>query len=370
MRTGFVWHNDYAEYDSGMLGILERPHPSFEPLRTVDHPLPKLRMRNLIRSSGLERQLQAIAPVPAMVDTLALCHDAAYIERIARMSAAGGGDGGVGAPFGPGDYDIACLSAGGVIAAVDAVMTGQVDNAYALVHPPGHHARRDSGMGYCLLANGPLAAMHARSRHGLERVAIVDWDVHHGNAAQEIFWNDPGVLAISIHQAQSYPHSGSVSEIGEDEGLGYTLNIPLPAGAGEPAYMAALSEVVLPALEAYRPELILVSCGFDAGLCDPLGRMRLNAGSFARMTHAICTAARELCAGRIVFAQEGGYDPSSVPFFGLATIEALAKINTGIENPFMLPAPVAEALRSDERAAIDQARAMMLQNATGRQDVT
>lgn len=357
--TGFVWHDDYARYASGMLGILERPHPAFEPLVTVDHPLPKSRMKNLIASTGLENHLQPIAPLAATREMLALCHDPAYVDRIVRMSAAEGGDGGVGAPFAHGGYEIAALSAGGVVAAVDAVMTGQVDNAYALVHPPGHHARPDSGMGYCLFANAPIAAMHARKRYGLRRVAILDWDVHHGNAAQEIFWRDPAVLAVSIHQAEAYPHSGAVHEIGDGNGLGYTLNVPLPAGAGEPAYLATMEEVVLPALYAYRPELILVSCGFDAGLCDPLGRMRLNAGSFSRLTSAICVAARELCEGKIVFAQEGGYDPSSVPFFGLATIETLSGISTGIDNPFSLPLSAAEPLRADERTAIDDARATM-----------
>ena len=339
--TGLVWNDAYAEYDSGMIGVLEQPHPLFEPLPTIDHPLPKRRMKTLLDRTGMTDRLTSIAPRPATRDELLRAHDAAYLDLLARMSAAGGGNGGDGAPFGPGDLDIAMLAAGGCLAAVDAVMTGAVENAYALVHPPGHHARPALGSGFCLLANGPLAALHARARHGLTRIAIVDWDVHHGNAAQEIFWVDPGVLAISLHQADCYPpESGRIEDTGAGAGAHHNINIPLPPGSGEPAYRAAMDRIVLPALRAYRPELILVACGYDAGYFDPLGRMCLNSGSFAWMMAEIVIVAREVCAGRVVVTQEGGYDPSSVPFHGLATIEALSGLSAGIDNPFASgPAP-------------------------------
>ena len=357
MRTGLVWHDDYLRHDSGMQGALEVPHPFFDPLPTIDTPLAKKRFKDLLDRTGMTDRLTPVPPRPATRDELLRCHAARYLDRIARESATGGGEGGMATPFGQDSYAIAALAAGGVIAAVDAVMAGSVDNCFALVHPPGHHARVDEGVGFCLFANGPIAAQHARATYGLKRIAIVDWDVHHGNAAQEMFWRDRGILALSIHQADCYPvGSGGCDEIGEGDGEGYTLNIPLPPGSGEEAYGAAMDRVVVPALYGYRPELILVACGFDAGMLDPLGRMRLNSGSFGRMTTAIIKAAAAICQGRVVFAQEGGYDASSVPFHGLATVEALCGASAAIDNPFAYPAPIEpDALGGDERAAIERA---------------
>jgi acetoin utilization deacetylase AcuC-like enzyme len=361
MKTGLVWHEDYMRHDSGMQGALESPHPFFDPLPTIDTPVTKKRFKALLDRTGMTDRLHPVAPRPATRDELLRCHAARYLDRIERESASGGGEGGEATPFGHDGYAIAALAAGGVIAAVDAVMTGAVDNCFALVHPPGHHARADEGVGFCLFANGPVAVWHARRAYGLTRIAIVDWDVHHGNAAQEMFWRDPGILALSIHQADCYPvGSGDFDEIGEGDGEGYTLNIPLPPGSGEEAYASAMDRIVTPALRAYRPELILVACGFDAGMLDPLGRMRLNSGSFGRMTAALMAAADEICQGRVVVVQEGGYDASSVPFHGLATIEAMCGQSAGIDNPFAYPPPEdLEAMRVDEHTAIQRAEATL-----------
>lgn len=355
MRTGLVWHDDFGKYDSGMLGVLELPHPFFEPLPTIDTPLPKRRMKSLLDACGMASKLTHIEPRLAERSELLRAHEADYLDNLEAMSARSGGNGGDGAPFGPGDFDIARLSAGGCMAAVDKVMSGEVRSAYALVHPPGHHARPSVGTGFCLLANGPLAALHAREVWGVSKIAIVDWDVHHGNSAQEIFWTDPSVLAISIHQADCFPPaSGNIDEIGSGAGEGFNLNIPLPPGSGEPAYRAAIEQVVLPALRAFRPELILVASGFDAGLFDPLGRMCLTSNSFAWMMTSLVAVADELCDGRVVVTQEGGYDASSVPFHGLATIEALSGESSGIDNPFR-SAPDLGEMREHEAAAVDDA---------------
>jgi acetoin utilization deacetylase AcuC-like enzyme len=355
MHTGLVWHDDFAKYDSGMLGVLEQPHPLFEPLPTIDTPLPKRRMKSLLDACGMTSKLTPITPRMAKRSELLRAHQSDYLDRLAEMSAGKGGNGGDGAPFGPGDFDIAQLSAGGCLAAVDEVMSGRVRNAYALVHPPGHHARPSVGTGFCLLANGPLAALHAKEVWGVDKVAIVDWDVHHGNSAQEIFWTDPSVLAISLHQADCFPPaSGNVGEIGGGAGENYTINIPLPPGSGEPAYRASMEQVVLPALRAFRPGLILVASGFDAGFFDPLGRMCLTSSSFAWMMAAIVGVADDLCGGRVVVTQEGGYDPSSVPFHGLATIEALSGQAAGIDNPFAI-GPVVAEIRVHEVAAVVEA---------------
>jgi acetoin utilization deacetylase AcuC-like enzyme len=220
--------------------------------------------------------------------------------------------------------------------AVDAVLDGEVDNAYALVRPCGHHALAERGMGSCIFANGPLAALHALERQDVQRVAIVDWDVHHGNGAQDAFWDTANVLAISVHQADGYPRgSGALNETGEGAGAGFNLNIPLPPGSGHGAYIAAFERVVAPALRAFDPDLILVACGFDASALDPLGRMMLHSQTFAAMTRIVKEAAAETCGGRLVVCHEGGYSAAYVPFCGIAVVETLAESPSGVEDPFL-----------------------------------
>jgi len=239
-------------------------------------------------------------------------------------------------PFGPGGFDIAALAAGGVMSAVDTVMAGTVRNAYALVRPPRHHAEAQHGFGFCIFNNGAIAARHAQRAHGLRRLALVDWDAHHGNGAQHIFWTDPNVLTKSIHQDSAFPQGfGPITDIGEGKGIGYNLNIPLPPGSGVGAYLAAFERVTVPALRRFGPELIIVPCGFDAGCFDPMSRMMLHSDCFRAMTRLIQTAAEEFCAGRLVLCHEGGYHKTSVPFFGLAVIEQLAGIGSGMTDPFL-----------------------------------
>jgi acetoin utilization deacetylase AcuC-like enzyme len=214
------------------------------------------------------------------------------------------------------------LAVGGCLAAVEAVVAGTVDNAYALVRPPGHHAEPARGRGGCISSNLVLAALHAQAALGLERVAIVDWDAHHGNAAEVAFWEEPAVLTVSLHQDNTYPPgSGGVDERGGGPGEGFNLNIPLPLGSGDGAYLAAIERVVTPALRAHRPHLVLVGSGLDASAMDPLARMLLHGRSFAGMTRRILNVAADVCGGRVVFCHEGGYSSAYVPFCGLAVVE-------------------------------------------------
>jgi acetoin utilization deacetylase AcuC-like enzyme len=292
------------------------------------------------------------------VEELERAHDANYVEGIRALSDARGGDAGDGeTPFGPGSYEIALLAAGGTITAVDAVLDGRVGNAYALVRPPGHHALPHSGMGFCLFANVAVAVRHAQAARGIGRVAVVDWDVHHGNGTQAIFEDDPSVLAISLHQDGLYPaRSGTVEENGTGPGKGATLNVPLPAGSGRGAYVAALERVVVPALERFRPELIVVACGFDAGAQDPLGRMTLTAAAFGELTELVLDAAGRLCGGRLVCSHEGGYSAGHVPFCGLAVIERLAGESAGIQDPFAYLGDVpGQELQPHQEAAVEAA---------------
>src|SRR3954451_2458575 len=356
--TGWVWDERYAWHDARGLRDSAPPEALFEPEPSLESGVAKRRFRNLVDASGLLAQLTPIAPFAAPDEALARVHDPAYVETMRAASAGAGGDAGDWTPFGRGTLEIASLAAGGCIAAVDAVLDGTVRNAYALVRPPGHHAGPDGGCGYCIFSNVALAALHLREARGLERVAIVDWDVHHGNGTQATFLRDPSVLAISLHQEDLFPvGSGRVEDSGEGDGRGTTINVPLPAGAGRAAYLAALDRVVRPALERFAPDFLLVACGLDASMVDPLGRMNLSSECFALLADRVLAAAADLCDGRLVLCHEGGYSSGYVPYCGLAIVERLAGVDVGVVDPWLDEARTVAALplREHESAAVDAA---------------
>jgi acetoin utilization deacetylase AcuC-like enzyme len=358
-RTGFVWHELYMWHDTGS-GTSELPSGCWlEPHVHAENPDTKRRLKNLLDATGLTDKLVPLPPREATVEEICRVHDAAYVERIRELSTGRGGDAGIETPFGRGSYEIAQLSAGGTITAVEAVLDGEVDNSYALVRPPGHHALPALGMGFCIFGNVAVGVRHAQATRGIGRVAVVDWDVHHGNGTQAIFWDDPSVLAISLHQDGLYPaDSGRLDEVGGDGARGATLNVPLPAGSGRGAYLAAVDRVVVPSLERFRPELIVVACGFDGGALDPLGRMMLPASAFGELTGRLLVAANRLCDGRLVLSHEGGYSAGHVPFCGLAAIEALSGESAGIDDPFAyLGDVVGQELHPHQAAAVDAAAA-------------
>lgn len=302
-----------------------QPHPVWE------SPEGKRRVKNLLDATGVSDALDIRRPQPATDEQLGRVHTPGHIQRM-RAASELGGDGGDGAtPVGRGSFDIACISAGGVIEAMTAVASGSHSSAYALVRPPGHHALPDSGMGFCLFNNIGIAVRDAQSRGLAKRIAIVDWDVHHGNGTQHIFYDDPDVLTISIHQDGKFPLTGgTLDEHGSGPGEGFNINIPLPAGSGNGAYAAAMQQVVLPALHAFAPDLIVVASGYDANLVDPLGRQMVTAGQFGAMARQLVQAADELCDGRIVVVHEGGYSAEYVPFCALRVIEAISGIDSGV----------------------------------------
>ncbi|MBV9819286.1 MAG: class II histone deacetylase [Solirubrobacterales bacterium] len=359
-RTGWVWHERYAWYDSRGLSDSLGPECLFEPQPSLDHPASKRRLRNLVDASGLLAHLTEIPPSPLTDDELGRLHDRDYIAAVRAASAGAGGDAGGGTPFGRFSYEIATLAAGGCREAAEAVMDRRVDHAYALVRPPGHHAGPEGGYGYCLFSNVALAALHLRAERGLPRVAIVDWDVHHGNGTQAAFWTDPSVLTISMHQEDLFPPgSGLVGEVGGGAGEGATINVELPAGSGRAAYLAALDRVVLPALERFAPAFVLVACGLDASLNDPLGRMNLTSECFALMTERLQRVAGAVCDGRLVLCQEGGYSTTYVPYCGLAIVEQLAEVRTGVVDPWISDARRVRELplrEHEERAIVAAAR--------------
>lgn len=252
-------------------------------------------------------KFQGIEPREATREELERVHLPAYIDRIAATA---------GEKLYMLDpdtvttaetYDVARLAAGGVIVAVDSVVSRETDNAFALVRPPGHHAQAEVAAGFCIFNNIAIGARHALARHGLERVLIVDWDLHHGNGTQEAFYEDPKVLYVSTHQSPGYPGTGGMSEMGRGTGLGYTLNIPLRGGADDALYLRLFRDILAPAAEAFRPELILVSAGFDPYVGDPLGEMRVTPEGFAYLTRTLLNLAEALCGGRLVLVLEGGY---------------------------------------------------------------
>lgn len=330
MRTGLVWDERFSWHDAGRASS----SPWSEPYPALDRPESKRRMFALLEASGLTGHLTRIAARPASEQELCAFHTPAYIEHIRSLSVAGGGDAGESASFGPNGFDIASLAVGGCIEAVGAVLDRRVDRAYALVRPCGHHAEPDRGRGFCLFGNIAIAVHHARATHGVGRIAVIDWDVHHGNGTQGAFYASSEVLTISLHQDRCYPvDSGLADERGDGPGRGFNINIPLPPGSGHAAYLAAFERVVIPAVDRFAPELIIVACGFDAGMSDPLGRMLCYSETFRLMTRHVVELAMKHSDGRLLFCHEGGYSPTYAPFCGLAVIEELAGQRTPVEDP-------------------------------------
>lgn len=237
----------------------------------------------------------------------------------------------------PRSFEIALLAAGAVATAADAVLRGRATQAVALVRPPGHHATRARAMGFCLINNVAVAARFSQQVHQVERIAIVDYDVHHGNGTQDIFYEDPSVLYVSTHQSPLYPGTGSLYETGRAAGEGSTINIPLPPGVGDQGYEQVFQQIILPALERFRPDLILASVGFDAHWADPLANMTLSLQGYHRLAQELIESARTLCAGRIIFVTEGGYHLSALSH-GWANIVRVLLNDTAVSDP-LGPAP-------------------------------
>lgn len=335
MAVGFVWHERFMWHDTGHAVSFVPSGGFLQPDEHVESPESKRRLRNLLEVSGILDHLVAIPPTPATTEQVERVHTAEYLRCLAELSGERGGPIGENVVVGPGSYDIALLAAGGVIAATESVLEGKVSSAYALVRPPGHHAEPDEARGFCLINNVSVAVKHALASGRVKRVAVVDFDVHHGNGTQKVFYDDPHVLTISVHQDNNYPQdSGAVDERGEGAGRGFNINIPLPPGSGRGAYRDAFDRVVVPALDAFAPELIFLSAGYDASAMDPLAQMLLYSDVYRYITAAVMGAADRHADGRLIACHEGGYSAAYVPFCGLAVIETLAGRRTDVVDPF------------------------------------
>ncbi len=332
--TGFYWHERCFWHDPGAIGVFASPGEFLQPQPASESPESKRRLKNLLEVSGLIDELAVGKPPAATREDLERFHTPRYLDELETGSQRGWGDAGDCAPYTAGSLAAVRQSAGLAIAALDDVAAGRRRNASALCRPPGHHAEADRGRGFCLLGNIPVAIMRARARGQVRRVAVLDWDVHHGNGTQSAFYDEPDVFSVSIHQAGNYPlDTGGFDEWGGRDAMGSNLNLPLPPGCGIGAYRHAMQRLVLPALAAFRPELIVVACGYDACGKDPLGKMLLNSAAFAEMTVQLKALAEAICDGRLAMIHEGGYSEGYVPLCGHAVIATLAGSANRVHDP-------------------------------------
>ncbi len=333
LRTALIYHPGCLAHDTGR-------HPE-----------------NAERLLVIRRAVEArygevpwITPAAASLATVYAVHDPAYVQAIADLARRGGGHWDYDTIVSPASYDAALLAAGAACGAIDAVVApsgAAPASAFALTRPPGHHAGVDSAMGFCLFNNVAVAARHAQRAHGIGRVLIVDWDVHHGNGTQDIFYQDGTVAYFSTHEWPLYPGTGRWTESGAGAGTGLICNVPLPPGTGDGGYRAAFREILVPFARRVQPDLILVSAGYDAHYADPLAQMAVSTGGYGDLTGIVADLAAELCDGRLAFVLEGGY---ALDALAPAVVTTLARLNG---SP-ALPPPNDEALAPGVRPALDR----------------
>jgi acetoin utilization deacetylase AcuC-like enzyme len=317
VRVGIVYDPVYLEHDTGI---------------HVENSERLVSIMKLLKENGVEDKCKMLQPRNATVDELSLVHATEYITRIQKMSENGGGRLDFDTVVSSGTYKAAVLAAGGVIEATEAVLNHKVKHAFALVRPPGHHATCWQGKGFCIFNNIAVAAKYVLSNYDINRILIVDFDVHHGNGTQDAFYADPNVFYFSTHEYPLYPGTGHLDETGIREGTGYNVNIPMVAGWGDDEYQAIYEDVLAPLAIKYKPQLIMVSAGYDAHWADNLALMQMSVSGFARIAEIIKLLADKLCDGKLVFTLEGGYHLEAIAYSVSATLNILHG-NKEIEDP-------------------------------------
>ena len=308
--TAVFYDPIYLEHDTGY-GHPERP----ERLETT---------MQMMERVGLTDKVRIISPRDATTDEIQLVHPNKYVETVKRMAESGGGWLDPDTHVGMRSYAAALKSAGAVLEGLERIFSGDIDNAFCLVRPPGHHATEERGMGFCLFNNNAIAARFAIKEFGIKRVFILDWDAHHGNGLQDIFYDDNKVLYTSLHQYPHYPGTGGTGELGIGSGEGFTVNFPLPARSGEEVYLAAFDQVILPMARAFEPQLVLISAGYDGHFSDLLCSMLLRGNSYAEMTVRLKGLAEDFCGGKMMAALEGGYNLVGIAISITDTIAVMA----------------------------------------------
>ena len=309
-KTAFIYHPDYLNHDTGP------KHP--------ERPNRLIACHAKLKQSDVWDKLFHIDPNPATIQQIGYAHKPGYSDYIRQhceLEIPTAFDTIVTSE----SFDIALLSTGGVLSAAKAVATGQVKNAFAMVRPPGHHATPGQSMGFCLFNNIAITARYLQREHGVGKVAIVDWDVHHGNGTQDIFYEDESVFFFSIHQSPLYPGTGSQYEKGSGKARGTTCNVPVPAWSDDDDYILAFNDILIPALRDFSPEFILISAGFDAHYLDLLSQTNLTADGFAELTDLVLDTADEIASGNVVSALEGGYSLDGLSESVVAHVERLVE---------------------------------------------
>ncbi|MGJ8588962.1 MAG: class II histone deacetylase [Yoonia sp.] len=337
MTTGFFWDERCFWHGGGNYAGMLPVGGLVQPLDggLPESPETKRRLKNLIEVTGLAQDLAMQGAAPATREDLARVHPADYLDEFKALSDAGGGELGRRTPFGPGGYELAALSAGLAKAALAAVLRRDVKNAYSLSRPPGHHCLPDFPNGFCLLNNIGIAIEAAKAAGQAQRFAVLDWDVHHGNGTEAVFYDRADVLTVSLHQERNYPmDTGAFTDRGTGDGQGYNLNIPLPPGTGHTGYLAAMERLALPAICDFGPDVLIIACGFDAAANDPLGRMLATAETFQMMTRQVMALANDICDGKLVMVHEGGYSETYVPFCGHNVLQEMSGSKITAPDPF------------------------------------
>lgn len=307
--TILMYDNIFSEHDTG------HGHP--ENAKRLENTLKHL------KATGLWDQLRVEKPRAASLEEIGLIHTENYIQTIKHIANTGGGQLDSDTIISAASYDAAVHAVGSPLAAIDFIMKGEEKNAFCLIRPPGHHATPVRGMGFCLFNNVAVAAKYIQSRYKLERIFIVDWDVHHGNGTQDAFFNDPTILYFSMHRYPFYPGSGRKGESGRDKGEGFTINVPVPANIPSQKYIELFADVIKQNADQFIPEFIIISAGFDTYKKDPIGGLNLDREDFRRLTEIVIRTAQKYCNGRLVSCLEGGYNLSDLPLCIEAHLKAL-----------------------------------------------
>jgi acetoin utilization deacetylase AcuC-like enzyme len=308
LRTGLIYDPAYLNHDTG-------GHP--ESADRVAYAY------SILNRAGMLEKIVAVKPRLASMEEIELVHKPEYIGRLRAFSSRGGGS------FGPdnivsrGTFETALLAAGGTLSAVDAVLDRKVEGAYALVRPPGHHARPGEAMGFCFFNNIAICARYAAKKYGLSRILVVDWDEHHGNGTEEIFYNDNSVLYFSVHRDGNYPGTGQIDRVGEGKGAGFNINVPLPRRCNDDDYEYVFRQILQPLADEYNPELVLVSAGMDTHAKDPIGQMNMSGLGFSRLAAVILEIAGRCCGGASIFVLEGGYNLQALAEGVLAVVNTM-----------------------------------------------